>query len=378
MDKKAVLELKKRFRKDDATFSRVCGCYVDSNKQIVSRLNSQFLTLDDEEYYKYLEIAKKSLSGKIGNNLFNIDFPLDEEKTGGRQQMLMALRDSDLKNEDLLTSFYEHIIDTYDCAGHYLILLYLDNYDVIAKTEDKAKLDESEEVYKYLICSICPVNLSKAALGYNESANQIKSRERDWVVGAPESAFLFPAFNDRSTDIHSALFYSKKSRDVHNEFVKDGLGCKSVMSSDEKRDSIQTTIANTIDDGSDIESTIVSIYMDLQKQADDNECELSSFRLSSDMIEESLKNNGLSDNTIKAVKNTLNEVCPDGEIWGSDVVDEKYMQKNKLLLDYKALAEENARLNEKLNKTYTVDNLKDKYASYSGPDSIDGFIESLK
>ena len=88
MQKKEVTELANRFKKDKATFSKICGCYVDANKNKVSTYRSQFLTLEDEEYYKYLEIAKKSLSGKIGNNLIELDIPLKEEEVGGRQQIL--------------------------------------------------------------------------------------------------------------------------------------------------------------------------------------------------------------------------------------------------------------------------------------------------
>jgi hypothetical protein len=219
MDKRGILELKKRFKKDATTVSRVCGCYVDADKNIVSTFNKNFLNLPDEDLFIYLDILKKSLGGKFGNNLFDIEFSTESEKHGGNQQILMAIRDSDLKNDDMLTSFYEHIIDVYYHVGNYLILLFIDNYDVMTKTSDNQKLGESEEVYKYIICSVCPVDLSKPALGYKEKENIIASRTRDWVVGSPESAFLFPAFNDRSTDIHSALFYTKKSADKHAEFI---------------------------------------------------------------------------------------------------------------------------------------------------------------
>ena len=92
-------------------------------------------------------------------------------------------------------------------AGNYLILLYLDSYDVMTRTKDNINVDESEEVYKYMLCAICPVTLSKPGLGYLEKEQRIGARIRDWVVGAPETGFLFPAFNDRST-----LFIASLSR----------------------------------------------------------------------------------------------------------------------------------------------------------------------
>ena len=152
MNKKEVLELKRRLKKDQATFSRLVGCYVDCNHEKVCKFGGKFLTLEEDEYYKYLEISNKVLSGTLGNNLLNLQFPLEEEEVGGRQQILMALRDSELNDETLLDTYYDLVIDTYDEAGNYLILLYLDSYDVMTRTKDNINVDESEEVYKYMLC----------------------------------------------------------------------------------------------------------------------------------------------------------------------------------------------------------------------------------
>ena len=168
MNKKDILEIKRRFKKEACTFTRMCGCYVDADRNKITKIGETFLNLEDEEFYKYLEIAKKVLSGTIGNNLLELEFPLAEEAAGGRQQFLMGLRESKLKNDDLMDTFYDMIIDSYDYVGNYLILIFHDAYDVMTKTSDNDKLDESEEVYEYLLCAICPVNLTKPGLGYRE------------------------------------------------------------------------------------------------------------------------------------------------------------------------------------------------------------------
>lgn len=153
MNKKEVLELKRRFKKEAATFTRVCGCYVDGNHNKVCKFGNTFLNLEEDEFYKYLEIANKALSGTIGNNLLELKFPIEEEEVGGRQHILMALRASKLEDENLLDTFYDLVIDTYDHAGNYLIVLFHDAYDVMSRTSDNNNLDESEEVYEYLICA---------------------------------------------------------------------------------------------------------------------------------------------------------------------------------------------------------------------------------
>ena len=189
MNKKDVMELKRRFKKESCTICRMAGCYVDASREKVLKLNESFLNLDEEEFYKFLEIAKKTMAGTIGNNILELDFPLDEEAPGGKQQFLYGLRSSNLDNEELLDRLYDLIRDNYQYVGNYLILVFHDSYDIISRTSDKQKLDESEEVYEYLLVSICPVALSKPGLGYRKEENRIGARIRDWVVGVPDLGF---------------------------------------------------------------------------------------------------------------------------------------------------------------------------------------------
>jgi len=235
MTKKDILELKKRLNKTDCSITKLCGCYVDSSKNKVLTLSETFLNLDDEEFYKYLDLSRKCLSGNVGNNLLQLEFPTQEEEPGGRQQFLMGLKESGLKNEELLERFYDLIIEHYDHAGNYLILLFKDAYDIITRTNDGMKLDESEEVFDYLLCAICPVTLSKPGLGYREEENRIGARIRDWVVGAPDTGFIFPAFSDRSSDIHSLIYYIKDAKDSRPEFVENVFGCGSKRTATEQQ-----------------------------------------------------------------------------------------------------------------------------------------------
>lgn len=205
---------------------------------------------------------QKTLSGTIGNNLLELNFPSEEENIGGRQHSLMALKKSKLKDDALLDSFYKLIIDSYDYAGNFLILIFHDAYDVITKTTDNAKLDESEEVYEYLLCAICPVSLSKPCLGYLEDKNRIGARTRDWVVGAPDLGFVFPAFTDRSTDIHSIMYYTKNPKDSHPEFMEEGLGCGSKQTATEQKEALHSIIRKAINDD---EEKANHVFMEIQE-----------------------------------------------------------------------------------------------------------------
>lgn len=177
MTKKEISEIKKQFTPRNCSISRICGCYVDGEKNKKTRIKEAFLSLSEDEAFKYFEILRKSLSGSLGKNLLNLDFPLEAEREGGTQEFLYRMRKSQLQDEDLLEEFYDKIIASYEYAGNYLILLIHDLYDIPGKTTDGIVMDDaSDEVYEFLLCCICPVALSKPGLSYNDETNTFQNR----------------------------------------------------------------------------------------------------------------------------------------------------------------------------------------------------------
>lgn len=262
MRKKDILELKRRLKKDHCTFTKMCGCYVNGEKHVILKFRETFLNLDEDEYFKYLEIAKKVLSGTIGNNILELNFPANEDLINERQISLMQLKNSQLRDDTLLDNFYDSIIDNYDYTGNFLILIFHDAYDVITKTKDNAKIDESEEVYEYLLCAICPVSLSEPGLRYFEEDNKIKARIRDWVVEAPTNGFVFPAFIDRSSDVNSIMYYTKNTKDTHPELMENALGCYSKQTATIQKETFQSIIKDTF---STDEKKAEKIFMEVQE-----------------------------------------------------------------------------------------------------------------
>ena len=269
MDKKSINELRRRLKKDGCTFTKMCGCYIDDNKNKVTNLDEIFLNLEDEEYFKYLEIAKKVLSTNVGNNILELNFPLEEEKPGGHQQFLLGLKKSGLKDQGLLDAFYDMVIEKYNSLGNYLILLFHDVYDVMTKTTDNNKLDESEEVYEYIICAICPMVLSKPGLGYNKDKNKISTLNREWFVGMPETGFVFPAFIDRSSDIHSVLMYTADSKNVHTDMIEDILGCREKLTYAQQQDVLTDMVLEVT--GEDMVKDVMdTVNIELAHVSDEN------------------------------------------------------------------------------------------------------------
>ena len=281
MRRKDILELKKRFKKEQCTFTKVCGCYVNGEKHTILKFRESFLNLDEDDYFKYLEIASKVLSGTIGNNILELNFETNEDFINEKQISLMQLKNSHLKDDTILDNFYDLIIDNYDYTGNFLILFFHDVYDVITKTKDNVKIDESEEVYEYVLCAICPVSLSEPGLRYFEEENEIKARIREWVVESPTNGFVFPAFIDRSCDVNSIMYYTKNAKDTHTELMETVLGCPSKQTATFQKETFQSIIKDSF---SLDENKADKIFMDIQENLsamieeyealnDDTDCE---------------------------------------------------------------------------------------------------------
>ena len=227
MNKKEIAEIRKQLTPANCAITRICGCYVDAERQKVTQFKEAFLSLPEEEMFKYFDIFRKALSGTLEKNLLNMEFPLESEEEGGTQSELLRLRDSRLTDDVLLENYYDRVIEAGPFEENYLILLIHAAYDVPGRGSDQMEqFDASDEVYQYVISCICPVSLSKPALSYDASEKCFRNRIRDWIVDAPVLGFLFPAFNDRQSDIHSILYYSKSAEDLHVDFSDRLLGCR--------------------------------------------------------------------------------------------------------------------------------------------------------
>ncbi len=299
MTKQEISEIKKLFTQNNCSITRICGCYVDGEKNKKTELKQAFLALPEEEMFKYFEILRKSLSGTLGKNLLNLEFPLKSEEEGGTQKFLLKLRDSKLKDDALLEDFYDRIINAYEYVGNYLILLIHDVYDVPGKTSDGIDMeDASDEVYEYIMVCICPVNLSKPGLSYNPVENTFQNRIRDWVVAPPETSFLFPAFNDRGTDLHSILYYSKDPNELREDFVNLILDCPLPLSAGGQKESFQMLIEETLQETCSIEA-VINIHEKLNEMIEEHKEDPAPLALAKEEVKTVFASSGVSNEKLE-------------------------------------------------------------------------------
>ena len=299
MTKQEISEIKKLLTPKNCSITRICGCYVDGEKNKKTELKQAFLALPEEEMFKYFEILRKNLSGTLGKNLLTLDFPLKSEEEGGAQEFLLRLRDSKLKDDALLEEYYDRIIANYEYVGNYLILIVHDVYDIPGRTSDGIDMeDASDEIYEYILTCICPVELSKPGLSYNAVENTFQNRIRDWVVGLPETGFLFPAFTDRSTDLHSALYYSKDPEELNDGFVGELLGCPLPLSAGGQKETFQALIEETLGEDCGIE-LVKNIHDRLTEMAEEHKEEPEPLVLDKNEVKTILADSGVSNEKLE-------------------------------------------------------------------------------
>ena len=299
MNRKEVLEIRKQFTPDNCAITRICGCYVDHEKNIILESKDAFLSLPEEEEFKYFEIFRHTLSGTLGKNLVDMEFPLEQEKAGGTQEFLLKLRDTRLEDDALVQEFYKKIIGNFDYGENYYIILIHSVYDIPGKsTAGDEMFDASDEVYAHIMCSICPVKMSKAGLSYNVVTNSIADRVRDWVVEQPINGFLFPAFNDRSSDIHSVLTYAKNPEIEQPGLIETVLGSVMPLTPATQKETFQSILSETLEEDGNYE-VIKSVYENLNEMIEENKDNPEPLSFSKTEVKKLLENSGVPEKNMQ-------------------------------------------------------------------------------
>ncbi len=221
MNDKEIGEIRRHLRRDRSNITHIFGCYVNDNKEIIAEFRQSTGIMPENESDKYFALLRRTLSGSIGKNLIDITFKTSQVAGFPEHKLLMDLRESKCNDEEMRQEFYKKIIDNVVLEGNYLILLGCDSYDVPFKSkDDSTQHDQSEEVYTYILCTICPVKQTKANLHYVPEEKLFHDGAMNQMVSAPALGFLFPAFDDRSTNIYNALYYTHDIKNGQDALIE--------------------------------------------------------------------------------------------------------------------------------------------------------------
>ena len=329
--KKDLLELRRRFTKENCSIQHFCGCYVDSDRNIISRINTKFLTLDDAEYLKWMEIIKKMY---VPKELYNKNLYLEASEEFDQEFFMQPVNKGKFE-DDWLSSFYETTIAHIDVPGRYLILLWLDSYDVLRQTNDNNKLDESEEVYTYIQCAICPVDLEKPNLAYNPETSEFENKKLNWEVGNPKQGFIYPAFVDRSADRDKMIYYTANPSEPDWEYVEYALGMKPGITTTEYKDMVIELLKKQLEETVYCDKVWMNLSYRCHLCAVDDECSEERQKLYADDLEALLKLDGVDESDAAVIAKNYkltfeNQAYP--YYW--QLVEDKLVSKHKMIDAY--------------------------------------------
>ena len=227
MNEKELREIKRRFRPDRSIIPNIVGCFVNANGEIISRFSQSILLSENDESEALLKVMKKTLSGSLGTNLIDMEFSTSDVLESKNHKLLMKLKDTALKDTDVLEQFYDKVRESLRFDGNYVILLANDVYDVYTKENDEEC--GSSTTFSYVICSICPLKDTDAGLFFRESDRLFHSVASNAVLTSPYLGFMFPTFDDRMSNIYHSLFYTKDLAAAHTDFIQNVFGKKPPM-----------------------------------------------------------------------------------------------------------------------------------------------------
>ena len=305
---KEIAEIRRRYRSDKSNISRVRGCYVSEDKQIISEFDQSLGLMSEDDADAMLRVLKKTLSGVSGRNLFDIDFSTQQVAEAEEHKLLMDLKKSQLTDEEAVHKLYGKIIETLDIDSGYLILLAYDSYDVFKKNADGENETESSSVFNYFICSVCPVKMGKATLSYYLPGKCFRTVAADTVIGAPELGFMFPAFDGRETNIYGALYYTRKLDNSHEDTVDALFKSELPMPATAQKETFGEILEETVADECNMRvvRTVHSQICAMLEEHKEQKCEEAP-TLTKDDVEEILRYSGVAEEKVEKFSEKFEE-----------------------------------------------------------------------
>lgn len=248
MIQKEVSEIRRRLSPDKGAIGKIYGCFVNNRKEVITYIDTSLAMMYQADAEKYLGLFKKVLSGGLDRSMMDIEFTTDQVMNGAEHKLLMRLRNSSLKDEAARNELFDKIIGCVNFEeGNFLILLICDDYDVPVKSTDGVSSNDSETVFSYFMCCVCPVKDGKSELGYVPAEQEFRSYVPPMIVSAPQIGFMFPTFEDRAANIYNALFYTKNPSVMHDEFINTVFCTEVPMSAPEQKETFADTLTDTLE-----------------------------------------------------------------------------------------------------------------------------------
>lgn len=328
MNDKELREVRKRFRPDQNNISHIRGCFVNEKKEIVTEFNESLALCPQEETESLLAIMKKTLSGSLGTNLIDLKFRTEQVRESDEHALLMALKRSELSNDDAVHELFFRIKENVTLGGNYVILLAFDKYDYFEYGKDGEKNEDSFGVYNFFVCSICPIKHMKSAVSFHAYDNTFHTLSSDSLIGAPELGFIFPAFEDRQENIYGSLYYTHDITKNHTDFVKRIFDLELPMPAAVQKETFDECLSETMSGGCDFE-LLCSVQEQISEMIEEHKEEKSAepLRVSKNEIKNTLKYCGIEEEKLEEFDKLYDEQFGEKtEVAPQNIVDVKKLE----------------------------------------------------
>ena len=328
MTDKETGELRRRYKPDRTNITAVYGCYVSGSGDILSEFRQPVALMSEEDKEKYLALLKKVLSGAADKNRLDLAFRTAQVADSDEHRLLMKLRDSELQDEEARAQLFQTIIGAVHFEENYLILLAHEKYDVPFKAKDGAMLDDSDHVYSYFVCAICPVKAGKETLSYESEDKAFHIRTPGYAAAMPELGFLFPAFDGRQTNLYNCLYYTRSAGDNHPELIEALFHITPPLPADEQKGSFDALLSQTLGEECSME-VVQAVQTDLRERIEVHK-EMKSDEplvVSGPEVRAVLENAGVSEEKLAGFQVKFEETFgDDAALSPRNLVDSKRMQ----------------------------------------------------
>lgn len=329
MTEKEIGEIRRHTRRDRSNMTALYGCFVSEGGEIISQFRQSTGVMPENESEKFFSLMKRTLSGTLGKNLIDLSFRTSQVADSPEHKLLMQLRDTRLGDEEVLSAFYQKVIQSVHMDSSYLILVGCDAYDVPFKGKDDiTNNDAGGETYRYILCAVCPVKQSKPALQYMAQEKEFHDGGIVQQLSAPVLGFLFPAFDNRSTNIYNTLLYSKDPKESHEDFITTLFNIQAPMSAHSQRQSFQALLSNTLEEecGLDVVQAVhqeISQMIQMHKESKVDE----PLMLGKEQVKAVLQSSGISQEKMaKFNVDYDNTFGYEAELHPKNVIDQKHFE----------------------------------------------------
>lgn len=327
MNKKETAEIKKNFSDKSGFFimERVLTAFIDAEKSVRYHNVNSCLTMPVEEHDVYDETLKKVLNTNVGKSFNEFEFPNEAYDEGQPQFILYNLLKSELKDEIACEEFLNHIANNIAYEGPFAVLTAYCVYTIRKKDKNDEFADEgNEEIYRYLLTAICPVNTSSDGFVFDSFNNEItKKINTELIISkAPSDGFLYPVFSNRSTDINHVMVYTKNVKNPNISVVENVLGCTFVMSAENEKSSFQSILKGVVGDDLDY-MLIKTVNEKIQEVVEDNKDDTEKAVIDNSTLKDILSDIGVPEERVQMVEPVYEKICGTAPLTAANLVENK-------------------------------------------------------